>query len=388
MLNRLNSRAWKIRTRRDLSLISLILLLALTACTTDRTRRGYLEENARRMYASPPERVAIVVPGFGVTRLYDPVVDRYVWGTPRSTVHTRFADDLDLPAAGRDRLVPRGYVGSRGPVNVGWQLTEALRKYGGYERDETVFPFHYDWRLSARENATQLRDFIATVRKGRKVDIVTHSAGSLVALTLIKLLGGDSVENLILIAPTRKGVVDAFRIMVRPERFIRRRFTADVVATWPSVPELLPEDGRFIVGEDGQLTSFDAWNPASWDPILPPELRERFAQSLARARAFREELRSAPLPADVRLTIIAGDCVPTARRVLARGDGTYAFYAGELREDEQRLQPVLFEPGDGTVPVSSARGDAAAYLFCDGHQGIVADPNVHRALIRLLRETR
>ena len=54
------------RTRRDLS---VILLLALAACTTDRTRRGYLEENARRMYAQPPERVALVVPGFGVTRL-------------------------------------------------------------------------------------------------------------------------------------------------------------------------------------------------------------------------------------------------------------------------------------------------------------------------------
>jgi hypothetical protein len=373
------------RTRRDLS---LIFLLALAACTTDRTRRGYLEENARRIYASPPERVAIVVPGFGVTRLYDPVIDRYVWGTARSTVRTRFPDDLDLPVEGRDRLVPRGYVGSRGPVNVGWQLTEALRKYGGYERDETVFPFYYDWRLSARENALQLRDFIATVRKGRRVDIVTHSAGSLVALALVKLIGGDSVENLILIAPTRAGVADAFRILVRPERFIRRRFTPDLVATWPSVPELFPEDGRFIVDEDGEATSFDVWDPASWAPIVPTELRDRFARSIERARAFRQELRDAPLPANVRLTIIAGDCVPTARRVLARDDGTYVFYASELREDEQRLQPLLFEPGDGTVPVSSARGGSDAFLFCDGHQGIVSDPNVHRALIRLLRETR
>jgi prepilin-type processing-associated H-X9-DG protein len=285
--------------------------------------------------------------------------------------------------------VPRGYVGSRGPVNVGWQLTEALRRYGGYEREETVFPFYYDWRLPARDNALQLRDFIEGVRRGRKVDIVTHSAGGLIALTLVKLLGGgDLVENLILVAPTREGVVDAFRIMVRPERFIRRRFTPDLVATWPSVPELLPEDGRFLVGEDGRATTFDAWNPASWNPIIPPELHDRFAGSLARARAFRDELRDVPLPGNVRLTIIAGDCVPTARRVLSRDDGTLAFYPSELREDEQRLQSTLFEPGDGTVPVSSAGGGSAAILFCDGHQGIASDPNVHRALIRLLRGTR
>ncbi len=367
----------------------MILLLALAACTTDRTRRGYLEENARRLESSPPHRVAIVVPGFGVTRLYDPVIDRYVWGTARSTVRTQFPDDLDLPSEGRDRLVPRGYVGSRGPVNIGWQLTEALRKYGGYVRDETVFPFHYDWRLSARDNAVHLRDFIQRVGQGRKVDIVTHSAGSLVALTLVKLAGGaDEVENLILIAPAQSGVVDAFRIMVRPERFIRRRFSPEMVATWPSVPELLPDEGRFLVGEDGRPARFDAWDPSSWKAIVPPSRQARFAASLASARAFREELRRSPLPASVRLTVIAGDCVPTARRVLARDDGTFVFYIDELRDGERHLDAVLFEPGDGTVPVSSARGDGEAILVCDGHQGIASDPNVHRALIRLLRGTR
>lgn len=47
---------------------------------------------------------------------------------------------------------------------------------------------------------------------------------------------------------------------------------------------------------------------------------------------------------------------------------------------------ILFEPGDGTVPVSSARAGGGAILFCDGHQGIAADPSVHRAVIRTLRE--
>jgi hypothetical protein len=27
-----------------------------------------------------------------------------------------------------------------------------------------------------------------------------------------------------------------------------------------------------------------------------------------------------------------------------------------------------------------------AHLFCDGHQGIAVDPNVHRALVRVLRD--
>jgi len=92
------------------------------------------------------------------------------------------------------------------------------------------------------------------------------------------------------------------------------------------------------------------------------------------------------MPRNVAVTVIAGDCVATARRVLMRGDGSFVFYPGELRPDERSLATTLFEPGDGTVPVTSSDADHDALLFCDGHQGIAADPSVHRAIIRTLRE--
>ncbi len=47
---------------------------------------------------------------------------------------------------------------------------------------------------------------------------------------------------------------------------------------------------------------------------------------------------------------------------------------------------LLLACGDGTVPVSSASAGGEATLFCDGHQGIVTDPNVVRTLVRILRE--
>lgn len=370
------------RTARDLSLIAVMLV---AACTTDRTRRGYLERAAETL--PPPDRVAIVVPGFGVTRLHDPVTARYVWGTPRATVRTDYEDNLDLPrpAEGppRDRLVPRGYVGSRGPVNVGWQLVEALRRYGGYTPGRTVHPFYYDWRLSARVNAKALGRLVDEVGGGRKVDLITHSAGAIVALTWIKLGGGaDRVEHLIMIAPTQRGVIDAFRIFVRPERFVRRRFDGDLVATWPFVYELFPEDGRFIVDEEGGLAAFDVWRAETWADEwrgLP------IAEHLRAGRALRDQLAATPMPGSVSVTTIAGDCVPTAARILRRSDGTFAFYPDELRAHEKHLGTTLFEPGDGTVPVSSATPDGRAALFCDGHQGIATDPNVHRTLIRQLR---
>ncbi|HUP46049.1 MAG TPA: hypothetical protein VM779_11115 [Thermoanaerobaculia bacterium] len=369
------------RTARDLSLIAFILV---AACTTDRTRRAYLRDNAA--FHPQPERAVIVIPGFGVTRLFDPLTRRHVWGTPRATMHTRYDDDLDLPSDGRsrDRLIPHGYVGSRGPVNVGWQLTEALRRYGGYIEHRDVHPFYYDWRLSALENARSLEEMAARVSRGGKVDLLTHSAGALVALAWIKLGdGGDRVDRLVMIAPPRRGVVDALRIFVRPERFLRRSFTPAIVATWPAVYELLPDDGRFVIGSDGEPADFDAWRAETWARLgaaARPDVR-----LLREARTFRDRLEAAPMPPGVRATILAGDCVPTARRVLFRDDGSFAFYRDELRGEEEHLRPLLFEDGDGTVPVSSAQGGSEALLFCDGHQGIATDPNVHRAILRALR---
>ena len=339
--------------------------LTLAHCnTTDRTRRGYLRANAASLGA--PERPVIVIAGFGVTRLFDPVTGRYVWGTPRSVWRTEHPDDLDLDP--HDRLVPRGWVGSRGPINTGWQLAIGLRKYGGYTEGRDLHPFHYDWRRSASENARLLGALIQRVRGGGKVDLVTHSAGALVALAY----SGEHVENMVLVAPPRHGVVDAFRIFVRPERFIRRAFEPETVATWPSIFELLPDDGRVFIDEEGRALERDLWDPAPW----PLDVRT----PLAAARAFRDELRTKQVTA--KLTVIAGDCVPTARRILQRRDGTYAFYPGDLRDGEGHLAAAMFEPGDGTVPVSSA---GEAMLFCDGHQGIAADPSVHRAMIRALR---
>ncbi len=355
------------------------------SCTTDATRRSYLRTIAET-YGAPP-RPAIIVPGFGVTRLFDPVTHRDVWGTGRATFETHYEDDLDLPVdaagnVGHDRLVPYRYVGSRGPVNIGWQLMEGLRKFGRYTPERDVFPFYYDWRLSARENAMKLDELVNRVRGDGKVDIITHSAGAIVALTYVKLgAGASTVDHLILVAPTQRGVLDAFRVVVRPERFIRRVFTAEMVETWPFVAELMPEDGRFLIDEDGHPIDRDLWTAEGWQGI-----RRVIPQQLIRARQLRDALNSHRTPAAVHVSVIAGDCVATARRVLMRRDGTFAFYPSELLPSERKLETLLFEPGDGTVPISSADTERGAMIVCDGHQGIATDPSVHRAIIRTLRQ--
>jgi len=368
-----SARTWKI-------FIVGVCAVALAHCnTTDRTRRAYLRANAATL--AKPARPVIVIAGFGVTRLVDPLTGRHVWGTPRAVWRTHYEDDLDLDA--NDRLVPAGWVGSRGPINTGWQLAIALRKFGGYTKDVDLFPFYYDWRRSARDNAHQLDNLIERVRGSGRVDLVTHSAGAIVALAA----ESEHVEKIVMIAPVQRGSVEAFRVFVRPERFIRRTFTPEMVATWPFVFELLPEDGRVFVDEQGKLLDDDLWDPETWQRRAGFSATSHaggLKPALRHARAFRKGLHTRKPRA--RVTVIAGDCVPTAIRVLARRDGTYAFYPSDLREHEKHLARILFEPGDGTAPVSSAKAGGEAMLFCSGHQGLAADPSVHRAMIRALRE--
>src|SRR5512141_1360563 len=101
----------------------LTLCLASFACeTSEVTRRGY--QKNLLPFLQRPRYPVVIIPGYASTRLFDPVTKKFVWGTARSTVHLEYEDDLDLPVdaktgeTSRDRLVPLGTAGSRGPINI------------------------------------------------------------------------------------------------------------------------------------------------------------------------------------------------------------------------------------------------------------------------------
>lgn len=350
--------------------VALAMLLAL-ACTSDDLRQRYLENQSA--FLSKPTHPVIVIPGFGNARLYDPTTDRFVWGTPRSMVHREYEDDLDLPVdestfvVGRDRLVPKGFVGSRGLINTGFQIRRALETYAGYAGMVTVF--EYDWRRSSSDAARELESLVGTTR----VDLVTHSAGALVALAFARE-NPSLVRRIVLIAPPLQGTLEAFRVLARGEKIVRREITPETAATFPFLFELLPSE-PFLIDERGVEV------PVDWDGFRPADL----TRANAFDRLLRDARRSRRIPPNAEVHVIAGDCIPTARRALLRRDGSLAFYPEELRHGETALRDVMFEPGDGSIAVSSAlAGNLPHELFCDGHHGIASDPNVQRAIIRIL----
>lgn len=424
-----------------LSILVCLLLVISCGGTTNSAKSDYLADAAG--LARPPVRPVIIMSGFGQMKLYDPVTHRNVWGTAHTMVQTRWADDMDLPVdprtgeVGRDRLIARGFAGSRSSINHAWHLGRVLANYAGYveandilspleQEPKTLYRLSYDFRLSATEHARTLDRFIEEIREvhgdpSLQVDLVTHSLGGIVALTYLKIgtaplddpsrwdeesmRAAAKIKHAVMLAAPQEGTIDAFRVMVQSERFALRVLLPEWSALYPALIEMLPSDGMALISEDGSLIEASLWDLATWQrfelSIFNPAIRDRmiertspeeyhlrtlaFEKLLLRGQLLRSALRR-PIPEGIDVEMIASDCVRTTRRALLRSDGSFAFYRDELRPSEEALAPRMFEPGDGSITVSSATAGRTrdVSLICDGHQGMALDPTVHRTIIRTL----
>jgi pimeloyl-ACP methyl ester carboxylesterase len=416
-------------TKRYYRRLSIALLagLALSGCMTyNGTRRAHLERLSE--YLPEPERPVIVIPGFGNSRLYDKESGQTVWGHTTNLVRTRYSDDLDLPVDadtlefGLDNLLPDGgFAGARASFNIAFTLSSALQDYGRYldggDRPEAIAAVHtfaYDWRLSATTNARRLDELIDSIRAAHlpqapRVDLVAHSAGGLVALAYLKLgvmepdaspdqidlasrLAASKVASVTLLGVPQLGTNEAVRALARGDRLLFRELSPAMMASFPSIPEMLPADGKIFIDEDGRPVDLDVWDVSTWEKLgfaiwsedPSPAARAAFARSLERARRLQKLLVERPIPEGVRQIAIASDCVPTATRVLLRADRSLAFYPSELRAGEQGLGLRMFAPGDGSIEARSALGhsESTTHVFCAGHHAIVGDPSALRTMLR------
>lgn len=395
--------------------------------SSNATRERYLTSLSDRL--PPPARPVIIIPGFGHSRLYDPVTRRFVWGTGRSTLTARFEDDFDLPrlpdgTIGRDRLEPRGFVGSRGPINSAWQLSDALHRFARYEpgneeptQKSNLYLFSYDWRLSHVDSAHRLDEFIEKVRsahgnRAMSVDLVTHSDGGLVALAYLRFgtstldaplaqrlqsssAAMQKIRSIVMLAPPLGGSVEAIRLLNDEEKFGRRRIGPETSATFPSVPELFPRDGRLFVDAAGTPLADDVWATDTWSKLRlsifasrsDDAMQRAFGDLVDRGRRFRDAIDTLTADDLRNVHVIAGDCVETARRVVITGNGSLRFYPRELEAAFlERHRRTLFTEGDGSVTVESASALPVSppELFCSGHHALALDPSVYRAIIRAL----
>ncbi len=269
----------------------------------------------------------------------------------------------------------------------------------------TCFQFPYDWRRDNVESARLLHDFIVEKREyvraeiqrrfgvdrpDLRFDLVAHSMGSVVtryflrygaadlpddgSLPPVTWAGAEMVEKVILVGPPNGGTMSAVQQLLGGRDFAPTlpSYSSALLGTFQSGYQLLPHGGAIeVVWSDapdesvGDLFDPQLWRDHGWGlaaenqaemlswllpEVADPAERRRIAldhqaKALRRARQFTSALdQPAPAPSGLDLYLVAGDAIPTPRRLAVDRQGG-------------KFKVIDRAPGDGTVLRSSALGD-------------------------------
>ena len=101
-----------------------------------------------------------------------------------------------------------------------WQMTPFIKVYdnllatlenAGYERDQNLFVFHYDWRKRINNLADELSVFIEDkIADNEEALIIGHSMGGLVARSYLQKTTGAPVKKLLTVGSPHEGVPVAY----------------------------------------------------------------------------------------------------------------------------------------------------------------------------------
>ncbi|MGW8367651.1 MAG: lipase/acyltransferase domain-containing protein, partial [Gammaproteobacteria bacterium] len=339
-------------------------------------------------------------------------------------------------------------------------LLDTLETAGGYRRGSTDAPvagsgltyyvYEYDWRLDMAASVRGLHELIERVAEihgdaGQKVDILAHSSGGLLARYYARygatdLLGESSsapddpgshhIRRLLLVGTPNLGTMQAVLSLFRGEEVGLRHIPEEVVATCPSVAQLMPDPGEKCLLDlqgdplDLDLYDIESWRELRW-ALFSDEARDRvrrrhgsstsaatylevleayMAEQLTRGRRFHE-LLAAPLePEEPRPFVFGGDCTPTlSHLVVSHERGEYRGYENPKRIPRSAgtidFAALMNEPGDGNVTRSSLMGRmsaddlgaeelgvAHAVFSCSSHKTLMAHPGFQDNLLYALLE--
>jgi pimeloyl-ACP methyl ester carboxylesterase len=306
-------------------------------------------------------------------------------------------------------------------------LLDMLHRAGYAEEGahRTLFVFAYDWRKSNAYNAIRLKEVVDNVRRlhpNRKVNIVTHSMGGLVARRYLMNHPDPNlhhVDKLITIAAPWLGAPKALQTLETGEflegfanLIIKRSTLKTLVDFYPSVHELMPSQAYFDLG--GFPFAEDNWD-INDDGVTYQNYSYSQLYSLYNSR----HPRSLPASAGSQFHNEPGQDNWRGREF---GVSYYHLYGWKPRS-ETILQVVAktgvrckaldcdapyvfvptFGPGDGTVPIMSATrrtrsgskdynaDNAELYPFINGdfaeHVKLTENPQVHQRILSILNPT-
>ena len=281
----------------------------------------------------------------------------------------------------------------------------------GYQLNENLFLFGYDWRRDVQETAGDLDALIDQVRGSGKVNIVAHSMGGLVSRNYILApTRAAKVEHLVVLGTPFLGAPSSFKALYLGDDFGINQRAHDngvpsilrlldpqrvraIAQNWPGIYELLPSQRFFqfypqgYLLEDRDITgdglasgaldyqhTFDFLN-ATFNPNL-----------MNRAVTFHSPAMDGFTSAtgEVQVSLFVGVGKPTP--------GQFRLWSETRFFDRLEIEHVSLTRwnGDGTVVQHAADlrdadtnllGPATVYYVNEGHMGLTSNPHVLRQIL-------
>jgi pimeloyl-ACP methyl ester carboxylesterase len=437
------------------------------ACHSDTT------PDLARLYASGMEEArtppVILIPGALGSRLLDKHERREIW--PGSALHLLVTSkhDLALPFDPvtlqpiDDGVEANGLFEEVLSSDFYGAILRTLRQSGGFVPGKLgehagpgvrrYYVFAYDWRQDNVTIAKRLDALIEQVRRdyddpALKVNVIAHSMGGLVTRYYLRygtvdalegegafpinMAGAGKVGTAVLLGTPNLGSVRSLQSMLLGHKVGLRRIEPEVLATMPSVYQLLPHPlTDWSVDPSGKDLDLDLYDVVTWkrmhwsvfDPAVLGRLRSSFktdgeasayisalqayfARNLERARRFIWSVTFEEPRSPVKFVVFGGDCVLTPARIVIEPQAE-RWLARLFPEDVQRRVPgvdygrLMLEPGDGEVtkPSLLARESlnpvaphndalffplAYAFFLCESHERLTGNINFQDNLLNVL----
>lgn len=317
----------------------------------------------------PGRRPVVVIPGLGGSKLWRG--SDLVWPNIRHLLS--HVDELALanPLEARGVLDQVVIIPNLIKLQQYSLLTDFLVEELSYESGRDLLEFSYDFRQDVRLSARKLAAVLEGWKVAPPITIIAHSLGCLLSRYYVERLGGrKKVGRLVLMGGPHSGAPHAFAAMVEgvnlfPLGVLDRRLR-DVLATWPSTYQLLP-DYPCVATSAG--TPLDVLGNGSW----LPEPRRKL---LAVTRELRTELGTR---SSVPTVCIFGYGLKTITKVRFECDAN-----GLCRSISSLSEPA----GDGTVPESSACMEGTEIHPVRQYHGVMfVDSDVKKRLkLELMRD--
>ncbi len=381
-----------------------LMVTALSGCSVARVR------------LAPPtgDEVTVLVPGYRGSFLVTegPEPER-AWLSP-GDVLTRGERSLALPFPGQRAAARFGPLVPGGPVTrltlipllASFDVYRPVMEFGR-ERLPGFTAFGYDWRRDIRESAgalcARIEQLVAEGGGRRKVNLVAHSMGGLVALHCLlhggaepgtqPWAGAAHVQGVVFVGTPFRGAAGIFDDLL--EGTTTGRNTAllrpEALFTFASSFQLLPRDSDFFVDAAGAPTPLDAydaeqWWTRGWGVFAEAPLRDdaAYREQLARMLEARRALAEALAPRE-------GLPPPPFQTLIVVGTGRPTTSGFPVKDGGLDLENEVKADGDGSVLSTSAvpalplpfeRLDSRAK-----HVALMSDDAVLEALSRFLGQS-